>query len=62
MAVITKAHAVNVLRRVYGPDHARSLVDRIPDRLDLDDPADSKLLFELGLTPDRLTEAMGGEY
>ncbi|MEV4346800.1 hypothetical protein AB0J83_20270 [Actinoplanes sp. NPDC049596] len=52
---------MHVLTRVYGPDHAQSLVDRIPERLDLEDPADSKILFELGLTPDRLAEALGGE-
>ena len=61
MTVITKTHVLRVLRRVYGPDYAQSLAGRLPDRIDLDDPADAKLLFQLGITRDRLVSALGGE-
>lgn len=61
MTVITKAHALRVIRRVYGHDHAEALAERLPDRIDLDDAADTKLLFELGLTRDRLFSALGAE-
>ena len=61
MAVITKTHALNVVRRAYGPDHADSLADRLPERLDLANPADTALLYQLGLTPDRLANALGVE-
>jgi hypothetical protein len=61
MAVITKAHALTILRRVYGPDRANALAERLPERFDPDDPADGKLLLELGLTRDRLIEALGVE-
>ena len=61
MTVITKAHALKVIRRVYGPDHAESLANRLPDRIDLDDPADTEHLFELGLTRDRLFGDLGAE-
>ncbi|MCY1139673.1 hypothetical protein OWR29_16860 [Actinoplanes sp. Pm04-4] len=62
MAVITKTHALNVLRRAYGPDYAESVKDQLPDRLDLDEPKDTAVLYKLGLTPDRLVSALGGEY
>jgi hypothetical protein len=61
MTVITKTHALNVIRRVYGPDHAASLAERLPDRIDLDKAADTELLFELGLTRDRLFSELGAE-
>jgi len=61
VTVITKTHALRVIRRAYGPDHAESLAERLPDRIDLDDAADRELLFKLGLTPDRLFGALGGE-
>jgi hypothetical protein len=61
MAIITKTEALNVIRRAYGPDHAESLAERLPDQIDLDDAADAKLLFQLGLTRDRLFDALGGE-
>ena len=61
MAVITKTHALNVIRRVYGPSNAEAVADRLPDRIDLDNAADRKLLFELGLTPDRLFRDLGAE-
>jgi hypothetical protein len=61
MAVLTKTHVLTVARRVYGPEYAESLAGRLPERLDLDNDADAALLFELGLTPDRLFNALGGE-
>ena len=61
MTVITKAHALRVIRRAFGPDHAESLAERLPDRIDLDNPADTELLFELGLTRDRLFSELGAE-
>ena len=61
MNIITKTDALKVIRRAYGPDQAESLAGRLPDRIDLDNAADTELLFELGLTPDRLFSALGGE-
>ena len=61
MTVITRTHALSVIRRVYGPDYAESLAERLPDRIDLDNAADTELLFKLGLTRDRLFSALGGE-
>jgi hypothetical protein len=61
MTVITKTHALRVIRRAYGPDHAESLAARLPDRIDLDKPADARLLSELGLTRDGLFDALGAE-
>ena len=61
MTVITKAHALQVIRRVYGPEQAEPLAQRLPDRIDLDNPADTRLLFELGLTRDRLFSELGAE-
>lgn len=61
MNVMTKAHVLAVVRRAYGPDFARSVADRLPERTDLDDAADIRMLSELGLTPDRLFDALGGE-
>ena len=62
MAVITKTHALNVIRRAYGPDYAESIKDQLPDRLDMQNPGDTAILYKLGLTPDRLISALGGEY
>jgi len=61
MNVITKSHALRILHRAYGPDQAESLAARLPDRIDLDAPADAELLSRLGLSPDRLFDALGGE-
>jgi hypothetical protein len=61
MTVITKTRALNVIRRVYGPDHAESLAERLPERIDLDNAADTELLFELGITRDRLFSELGAE-
>jgi hypothetical protein len=61
MTAVTKAHALRVIRRAYGPDRAESLAGRLPDRIDLDNAAHARLLSELGLTPDRLFNALGAE-
>ncbi|MFC5260782.1 hypothetical protein ACFPJ1_01575 [Kribbella qitaiheensis] len=61
MAILTKAEALAVIRRAYGPDVADSIAGQLPDRIDPDNDADSELLFRLGLTPDRLADALGGE-
>jgi hypothetical protein len=61
MTVITKTQALSVIRRAYGPDHADSMAERLPDRIDLDNAADTRLLSELGVTPDSLYEAFGAE-
>jgi hypothetical protein len=59
--LLTKAEALSIIRRAYGPSHAESLADRMPDQIDLDDEADVTLLFDLGLTRDGLFGALGGE-
>jgi hypothetical protein len=61
MTVITKADALGIIRRAYGPDFADSVAGRLPDRIDLDNAADAERLFKLGLTRDRLYDALGGE-
>jgi hypothetical protein len=61
MTILTKTEAIRVIRRAYGADHAESVAERLPDEIDLDDAADTALLFELGLTRDRLFNALGVE-
>jgi hypothetical protein len=61
MTVLTKTHMLQVVRRAYGSDHADSLADRLPDRIDLSDATDARVLSELGLSPDRLFSALGAE-
>jgi hypothetical protein len=61
MTVLTKNHVLTVARRAYGADFAESVAERLPDRIDLDNAADRRLMFELGLTRDRLFDALGGE-
>jgi hypothetical protein len=62
MTILTKAQALGVIRRAYGPDRAELLADRLPDRIDLKDPADHELLVRLGVTRERLFEALGAEW
>jgi hypothetical protein len=59
--LLTKTEALTIIRRAHGPDHAESLADRLPDRIDLDDEVDVELLFQLGLTRDGLIGALGSE-
>ena len=61
MAVMTKAEALVIIRRAYGPDVAESVRDRLPDQIDPDNDADAELLATLGLTRDGLANALGGE-
>jgi hypothetical protein len=61
MTVITKDHALRVIRRAYGPDHAAELAGHLPERIDLGRPADLRLLARLGITADGLASALGGE-
>lgn len=61
MAVYTKPEALGIIRRAFGPDVAEALAGGLPDRIDLDDPADAALLFRLGLSRDRLLDALGAE-
>jgi hypothetical protein len=61
MTIITKIHALAVARRVFGHDYAESIASRLPDKVDFDNAKDRKLLFDLGLTPDSLSDALGAE-
>lgn len=61
MAVLTKAEALQIIRRAYGPDTADRIEEHLPDQIDPDTDADAQLLGRLGLTRDGLANAMGGE-
>lgn len=61
MAVLTKAEALAIIRRAYGPDLAESVADQLPERFDPDDDEDAEMLSRLGLTRDGLANALGGE-
>ncbi|MEV0799501.1 hypothetical protein E0H73_39455 [Kribbella pittospori] len=61
MAVLTKAEAIAIIRRAYGPDVAESVADQLPDQFDPDNDADAEMLNRLGLTRDGLANALGGE-
>jgi hypothetical protein len=61
MTVLTKALALRVIGRAYGPERAEALAEQLPDRIDLDDPADVNKLDELGLTRDDLYNSLGSE-
>ena len=61
MTIITKAYALRVVSRAYGPEHAESMIERLPDPIDLDNAEQVRLLSELGLTPDGLFNALGAE-
>jgi hypothetical protein len=62
MTMLTKTQALGVIRRAYGPDMAESLAERLPEQIDTEDPAHHKLLFQLGVTRERLFEALGAEW
>jgi len=61
MAVLSKPQALVVIRHAFGPDVAESMADQLPDQIDPDDPADAALLAKLGLTRERLLDALGGD-
>ena len=61
MTLLTKIEALRVISRAYGREHAESLADRLPDVIDLDNPADIRLLFDLGLSREGLVNSLGGE-
>lgn len=61
MAILTKAEALVIIRRAYGPDVADSIAGKLPDQIDPDNDADAALLFRLGVTREGLAEALGGE-
>jgi hypothetical protein len=62
MTILTKNQALGVIRRAYGPDRAEALAARLPEQVDLENLADRKLLFQLGLTRERLFQALGAEW
>lgn len=61
MAVLTKAEALVIIRRAYGPDVVESVAEQLPDQFDPDNDADAAMLNRLGLTRDGLANALGGE-
>jgi hypothetical protein len=61
MAIHTKAAALAVIRRAYGPEFADTIAGQLPDQIDPDSDADAELLRRLGLTTEGLAEALGGE-
>jgi len=61
MAVMTRAEALVIIRRAYGPDVAESVADQLPEQFDPDNDADAQLLAKLGLTRDGLLDALGDE-
>jgi len=61
MTAVTKTHALEVLRRAYGPDEAETLATSLPDRIDLDDAAHTRMLADLGVTRDDLFNELGAE-
>ena len=62
MTILTKNQALGVIRRAYGSDRAELLADHLPKRVDLENPADRELLAQLGLTRERLFQALGAEW
>lgn len=62
MAILTKTQALGVIRRAYGPDRAEFMAEHLPEEIDFENPADHELLFRLGLTRERLFEALGAEW
>ena len=62
MTILTKTQVLRVIRRAYGPDMAEFLEEHLPERIDLENPADHHLLLRLDLTRERLFEALGAEW
>jgi hypothetical protein len=61
MAIHTKAEALAIIRRAYGPEVADSIAGQLPDQIDPDNDADADLLGRLGVTREDLVDALGGE-
>jgi hypothetical protein len=61
MAIHTKAEALAIIRRAYGPEVADSIAGQLPDQIDPDNDADADLLGRLGVTREGLVDALGGE-
>jgi hypothetical protein len=59
--IFTKKQVLVIVQRAYGPDAAASVADRLPARIDPDDPKDAELLRRLGLSRDSLFDALGAE-
>jgi hypothetical protein len=58
---MTKANALQVIRRASGPDRAESAAGRRLGRIDLDDAAHPRPLAEFGLTGDGRFHEFGAE-
>ena len=61
MTILTKNQALGVIRRAYGSDRAELLADHLPERV-ISKSADRELLAQLGLTRERLFQALGAEW
>ena len=60
MVEIPKAAVIERIRRRSGPEAADSANDELPDKLDLDSDADTRLLRRYDIEPDELREEFGG--
>jgi hypothetical protein len=61
MAIHTKAEALAIIRRAYGPEVADSIAGQLPDQIDPDNDADADLLGRPGVSREGLVDALGGE-
>jgi hypothetical protein len=59
VTVIAKIQALQMIRRAYGPDVAASLANTLPDQVDLDDARQAEPLSHVGVTLERLFNALG---
>jgi hypothetical protein len=59
--IFTKAQALRIIHGAYGAAMAESVARQLPERIDLDDAANAELLLRLGVTRDRLFDALGAE-
>ena len=60
MVEIPKAAVIERIRGRSGPKAADSANDELPDKLDLDSDADTRLLRRYDIEPDELREEFGG--
>ena len=61
MLILSRAQLLQVIGRAYGPELADALAPQLPKQVDLDQPSDAELLYRLGVTCDRLFNALGAE-